>query len=85
MTDGWTSDWEKLFAKCVADVEYRRQLLAALDEGIDERAYGLLESIGVAGSPEQRSTRLKALRAVRGPMAAAADAFGTGLLPSAAP
>jgi hypothetical protein len=85
MTEGWSSDWEKLFAKCVADADYRRQLLAALDQGIDDTAYRLLDSIGVAGSTEQRSTRLSALRALKGPLAAASDAFGAPLQTLAAP
>ena len=84
-TDGWSSDWEKLFAKCVADADYRRQLLAALDQGIDDTAYGLLDSIGVAGSAQQRSARVSALRALKGPLAAASNAFGAELPALAAP
>jgi hypothetical protein len=85
MTDGWSSDWEKLFAKCVADADYRRRLLAALEQGIDDTAYGLLDSIGVAGSTEQRSRRLSALKALKAPLAAASDAFGAPLQTLAAP
>jgi hypothetical protein len=86
MTHGWGSDWEKLFAKCVADADYRRQLLAALDQGIDDTAVGLLDSIGIAGSgAQQRSARLSALKALKGPLAAASNAFGTELPALAAP
>jgi hypothetical protein len=86
MTEGWTSDWEKLFAKCVSDESFRRELLAALEQGIDHTAQGLLDSIGVGGSaPEQRSARVNALKAVRGPLGAAANAFGGELPALAAP
>jgi hypothetical protein len=85
MAEGWSSDWEKLFAKCVADQNYRTQLLNALDQGIDNTAMGLLDNIGVGGSAEQRSARLSALKAVRGPIGAAANAFGSDLQALAAP
>jgi len=32
MAEGWTSDWEKLFAKCVADPDYRARLATALEK-----------------------------------------------------
>lgn len=85
MTHGWSSDWEKLFAKCVADESFRRELLAALDQGIDNTAMSLLDSIGIGGSADQRSARVNALKAVRGPLGAAADAFGSELQTLAAP
>ena len=85
MPERWTSDWEKLFAKCVADQDYRMQLLNALDHGIDNTAMGLLDNIGVGGSAEQRSARLSALKAARGPMGAAASAFGGDIEALAAP
>ena len=86
MNDGWTSDWEKLFAKCVTDAHFRQQLLAALDQGIDDTAFGLLESIGVAGSgAQQRSARLATLKELKGPLAAASSAFGAELPALAAP
>jgi hypothetical protein len=85
MTQGWSSDWEKLFAKCVADEGFRRDLLAALDQGIDNTAIGLLDSIGIGGSADQRSARVNALKAVREPLGAAAHAFGSDLQALAAP
>ena len=85
MTQGWSSDWEKLFAKCVADESFRRELLAALEQGIDNTALGLLDSIGIGGSAEQRTSRVNALKAARGPLSAAANAFGSELPALAAP
>ena len=85
MTQGWSSDWEKLFAKCVADENFRRELLAALDQGIDNSALALLDSIGIGGSADQRTSRVNALKAVRGPLGAAANAFGGDLQALAAP
>jgi len=86
MAEGWSSDWEILFAKCVADQHYRTQLLNALDQGIDNTVLGLLDTIGIGGAAtEQRSARLNALKAARGPMGAAARAFGDDIEALAAP
>ena len=85
MTQGWSSDWEKLFAKCVADENFRRELLTSLDQGIDNTTLGLLDSIGIGGSADQRTSRVNALKAVRGPLGAAANAFGGELPALAAP
>jgi hypothetical protein len=85
MTQGWSSDWEKLFAKCVADENFRRALLDALEHGVDNTAMGLLDSIEIGGSADQRTSRLNALKAVRGPLGAAANAFGGELPALAAP
>ena len=85
MTQGWSSDWEMLFAKCVADENFRKELLDALEHGIDSTALGLLDSIGIGGSADQRTSRLSALKAVRGPLASAANAFGGELPALAAP
>ena len=85
MTHGWSSDWEMLFAKCVADESFRKDLLAALEKGLDDTALGLLDSIGIGGTAEQRTSRVNALKAARGPLGAAANAFGTDLQALAAP
>ena len=57
MTEGWTSDWEKLFAKCLIDADYRTQLLSALANDEDTTVINLLNSIGAAGPETLRSVR----------------------------
>ena len=82
MAEGWTSDWEKLFSKCLADQEFRTQLLAALSANNDDVVMTMLNSIGAAGEESFRAVRLSALKAARGPMESVASQFGAA--PSAA-
>ncbi len=82
MPVGWTSDWEKLFAKCLTDEDYRTQLLSALADNQDAAVIDLLNTIGAAGPDHLRAARVSALKDARGPMEALSAQFGAG--PSAA-
>jgi hypothetical protein len=76
MTDEWESDWEKLFAKCSFDQDYRRQLGEALGRRDDNRIKELLGGIQVQGrDPDQLDARVSALKKAYGPMADVAAVF----------
>ena len=85
MADGWTSDWEKLFAKCAVDADYRTQLASALSTNDDTAALALLDNIGVGGTGGARTARLAALKDARGPLASALTEFGQTQPLAAAP
>lgn len=82
MPEGWTSDWEKLFSKCLTDQAYRTQLLSALQDNQDTTVIELLDSIQAAGPENLRTLRVSALKAAREPMEAVSSQFGAA--PSAA-
>ena len=85
MADGWTSDWEILFAKCAVDADYRAQLASALAETGDTAALVLLDNIGVGGTGGARAQRVAALRSVKEPLGTALTQFGQGQPLAAAP
>jgi hypothetical protein len=87
MPTGWTSDWEKLFAKCLTDKDYRAQLLSALAADQDTEVIALLNDIGAAGpdDPTLRAGRVGALKGARDPMEALSSQFGAGPTASVAP
>lgn len=69
------SDWDKLFARCATDEDYRQRLNGALAGGTDDDVVSLLREIGAEGSSEARDARLAALRSTREPMLRLASAF----------
>jgi hypothetical protein len=84
MAEGWTSDWEKLFAKCVADADYRARLATALENNDDTGARALLDNIGVGGTTDTvRSLRLTALKDLRVPIMDVSSEFHGGQPPMA--
>ncbi len=79
MPTGWTSDWEKLFAKCVADEDYRVRLATALATNDDAGAKALLDNIGVGGTTDpMRAARLAALKDLRVPIVDLSTEFNGG-------
>jgi hypothetical protein len=79
MAEGWTSEWEKLFAKCATDVDYRMRLSSALAANDDTEVRSLLQNIGVGGATEaQKSARVNALKAFRAPFAEVSAQFNEG-------
>jgi hypothetical protein len=69
------TDWEKLIAKCAADLEYRTNLASALAENDDEAIGDLLDQIEVGSEGAARAARISALKAARQPMEAVTEAF----------
>jgi len=66
MADNWKSDWEKLFAKCAADEDYRQQLTAALAGDDDQAVKTLLANIGADGpNAQEQDRRVQALKAAQ--------------------
>ena len=79
MPEGWTSDWEKLFAKCVADEDYRVRLATALATNDDAGARALLDNIGVGGTTDTiRGVRLSSLKQLHQPMVDLSTEFNGG-------
>jgi hypothetical protein len=79
------SDWEKLFAKCATDLDYRTRLTEALDES-DDSVGRLLAEIGAHGtSSDDLYQRVSALRAARDPMLKVTHAFGSDRRMAVAP
>ncbi len=79
MTEGWSSDWEKLFAKCATDTEYRQRLRDALVENNRERVTDLLASIDV----EVSDGRIDQLTRLINPWLSTAETFGSPKFASA--
>ena len=77
MPDTWTSDWEKLFAKCVADPDFRRRLGEALAERSGSSVEKLLGNIGVlqGKTREETDARVTALLNAYKPLYEVAEAF----------
>ena len=84
MAEGWTSDWEKLFAKCATDDDFRARLATALATDDDTGAKALLDNIGVGGATDLvRSARLNALKDLRVPILDVSSQFNGGQPPMA--
>lgn len=76
MTEEWTSDWEKLFAKLSVDPDYRNELGAALGSRDDSQIEKLLRGIQVQGRDQaQLNARISALKAAFEPMVDVATVF----------
>lgn len=77
MEDGWTSDWDRLFAKCATDPDYRARLDEALGEEGTRAAADLLRSIGIKGhGGSNLDAEVSVLKAARDPMNGVAEALG---------
>jgi len=76
MADEWTSDFEKLLAKCAVDQDFRARLTTALAANDDSGVSALLTNLGIAGKNiAARNERVSALKSALGPFTAVIGQF----------